>query len=73
MKIFVAIIIAYVGIANLYDALLILNGSYLPPYDVFGLEASRPTYLAYKILSGIAMMIVAIFTWRSHDEGKSEK
>lgn len=68
MKIIVAIIIAFVGITNLYDALMIIFGTYLPPYDVLGLEASKPTYLAYKILSGLAMVIVATLTWRSHYE-----
>lgn len=73
MKIIAAIIIAFVGLANLYDAFMIFNGTFLPPYDVVGLEASRSTYLAYKILSGLAMVIVAILTWRSHYEVKSEK
>ncbi len=73
MKIIAAIFIAFMGIANLFDALLIINGTFLPPYDVIGLEASKPTYLAYKILSGLAMVIIAILTWRSHYEVKREK
>lgn len=73
MKIVVAIFIAFMGIANLYDALMIINGTFLPPYDVLGMEASLPTYLAYKILSGLAMVIVAILTWRSHYEVKSRE
>ena len=72
MKIIVAIFVAFIGIANLYDALLIINGSFLPPYDLFGLEASKPTYLSYKIVSGLAMVILAILTWRSHYEVKRE-
>lgn len=72
MKIVAAIFIAFIGLANLYDAMMIINGTFLPPYDVLGLETSLPTYLAYKILSGMAMVIVAILTWRSHYEVKSE-
>ncbi len=60
MKKIVAVFLILLSFANLYDTVLILNGTFLPPYTIslFG-EVSRNTYLFYKISSAIVMLFVA--------------
>lgn len=60
MKKIVAVFLILLSFANLYDTVLILNGTFLPPYTIslFG-EMSTNTYLFYKISSAIVMLFVA--------------
>ena len=60
MKKIVAVFLILLSFANFYDTVLILKGTFLPPYTIslFG-EVSTNTYLFYKISSAIVMLFVA--------------
>ena len=60
MKKVVAIIMVLLSFGIMYDIVSVLNGSYLPPYNIslFG-DVSTMTYLIYKITSAVAMLFVA--------------
>tara|TARA_R100001143_G_scaffold63591_1_gene73017 strand:+ start:37894 stop:38133 length:240 start_codon:yes stop_codon:yes gene_type:complete len=60
MKKVVAIIMVLISFGTMYDIVLILNGTYLPPYSISLIgEVSTRAYLMYKITSVIAMLFVA--------------
>lgn len=73
MKKIVAVFLIFLSFANLYDTVLILNGTFLPPYTIslFG-EVSTNTYLFYKISSAIVMLFVAYKIFNPDEELEKE-
>lgn len=60
MKKVLATIMVLLSFGNMYDIVLILNGTYLSPFSISLIgDVSTRTYLIYKITTVIAMLFVA--------------